>query len=110
MKNPGKETKDNDGEKTSKNHKDSKENQASKRKAVYDMLKNELKLEAGNMVLGCVCLIGSTASNAGMAFTQVMNIEFCYNHFLLYFSLIFCPFKSILFYQLCQKLSADSLT
>lgn len=38
---------------------------AAKKKAIYEMLWNELKLEMGNVTIGCICLIGSTASNAG---------------------------------------------
>ena len=46
----------------------SKKEKDEKRKAVYRMLLEELKMDIGNIVLGCVCLVGSTASNAGKCF------------------------------------------
>lgn len=45
--------------------KQKKKKQTMKRKKVKKMLKDELKKESLNMLIGCVCLIGSTASNAG---------------------------------------------
>ena len=35
-----------------------------KRKEVHKMLRHELKVEMSNIIVGCVCLLGSTASNA----------------------------------------------
>jgi len=64
-----KEQKENDENeedlKSKEDEESSKEVAKAKRKAIYKMLWNEIKLEMGNIMIGCVCLIGSTASNAG---------------------------------------------
>eukprot|EP00594_Rhizosolenia_setigera_P015052 CAMPEP_0178967538 /NCGR_PEP_ID=MMETSP0789-20121207/17661_1 /TAXON_ID=3005 /ORGANISM="Rhizosolenia setigera, Strain CCMP 1694" /LENGTH=664 /DNA_ID=CAMNT_0020653181 /DNA_START=93 /DNA_END=2087 /DNA_ORIENTATION=+ len=55
--------------------KQKKKKQTMKRKKVKKMLKDELKKESLNMLIGCVCLIGSTASNAAIprAFSKLID-------------------------------------
>lgn len=60
---------------SNKNSKDSKKDDPIKRKAVYQMLREELKLEIINISLGCICLVASTASNAAVprAFSKLID-------------------------------------